>query len=203
MEQNNLEDYINKLKQMEENLNDDESDDLSYVNELSNLLSALNTDVSIESIVKVSIKKLSPDAVIPTYSKDGDAGMDLTAVSKEITDDYISYKTGLSFEIPKGYVGLLFPRSSNSKKDLLLTNSVGVIDSGYRGEVELRFKPIFNNKLENIPTLSNKLQNISTYNVGDRVGQIMILPYPKIQFVETDKLSESERGDGGFGSSGL
>jgi dUTP pyrophosphatase len=188
---------------MEENLNDDESDDLSYVNELSNLLSALNTDVSIESIVKVSIKKLSPDAVIPTYSKDGDAGMDLTAVSKEITDDYISYKTGLSFEIPKGYVGLLFPRSSNSKKDLLLTNSVGVIDSGYRGEVELRFKPIFNNKLENIPTLSNKLQNISTYNVGDRVGQIMILPYPKIQFVETDKLSESERGDGGFGSSGL
>jgi dUTP pyrophosphatase len=203
MEQNNLEDYINKLKQMEENLNDDESDDLSYVNELSNLLSALNTDVSIESIVKVSIKKLSPDAVIPTYSKDGDAGMDLTAVSKEITDDYISYKTGLSFEIPKGYVGLLFPRSSNSKKDLLLTNSVGVIDSGYRGEVELRFKPIFNNKLENIPTLSNKLQNISTYDVGDRVGQIMILPYPKIQFVETDKLSESERGDGGFGSTGL
>jgi dUTP pyrophosphatase len=193
MEQNNLEDYINKLKQMEENLNDDESDDLSYVNELSNLLSALNTDVTIESIVKVPIKKLSPDAVIPTYSKDGDAGMDLTAVSKEITDDYISYKTGLSFEIPKGYVGLLFPRSSNSKKDLLLTNSVGVIDSGYRGEVELRFKTIPNGKLE----------NISTYNVGDRVGQIMILPYPKIQFVETDKLSESERGDGGFGSSGL
>jgi dUTP pyrophosphatase len=87
----------------------------------------------------------------------------------------------------------LFPRSSNSKKDLLLTNSVGVIDSGYRGEVELRFKPIFNNKSE----------NISTYDVGDRVGQIMILPYPKIQFVETDKLSESERGDGGFGSTGL
>ncbi len=193
MEQNNLEDYINKLKQMEENLNDDESDDLSYVNELSNLLSALNTDVSIESVVKVPIKKLSPDAVIPTYSKDGDAGMDLAAVSKEITDDYISYKTGLSFEIPKGYVGLLFPRSSNSKKDLLLTNSVGVIDSGYRGEVELRFKTILNGKME----------NISTYNVGDRVGQIMILPYPKIQFVETDKLSESERGDGGFGSSGL
>jgi dUTP pyrophosphatase len=188
-----LEDYINRLKKLEENLNDDESDDLSYVNELGSLLSALNSEVTIESFVKVQIKKLSPDAVIPTYSKDGDAGMDLTAVSKEITDDYISYKTGLSFEIPKGYVGLLFPRSSNSKKDLLLTNSVGVIDSGYRGEVELRFKPILNGKLE----------NISTYNVGDRVGQIMILPYPKIQFVETDNLSESERGDSGFGSSGL
>lgn len=194
MEQSNLEDYINKLKQMEENLNDDESDDLSYVNELSNLLSALNTDVNIGSVpVRVPIKKLSSDAIIPTYSKEGDAGMDLTAVSKEITDDYISYKTGLSFEIPSGYVGLLFPRSSNSKKDLLLTNSVGVIDSGYRGEVELRFKPILNGKLE----------NIKTYEVGDRVGQIMIVPYPKIEFVETENLSQSQRGDGGFGSTGL
>ena len=192
MEQSNLEEYINKLKQLEENLNDDESDDLSYVNELSNLLSALNTDVSISS-VKVPIKKLSQDAIIPTYSKQGDAGMDLTAVSVEYTDDYISYKTGLSFEIPSGYVGLLFPRSSNSKKDLTLTNSVGVIDSGYRGEVELRYKYILNGKLE----------NAKIYNVGDRVGQIMIIPYPKIEFVETDKLSESERGDGGFGSSGL
>lgn len=192
MEQSNLEEYINKLKQLEENLNDDESDDLSYVNELSNLLSALNTDVSIAS-VKVPIKKLSQDAIIPTYSKQGDAGMDLTAVSVEYTDDYISYKTGLSFEIPSGYVGLLFPRSSNSKKDLTLTNSVGVIDSGYRGEVELRYKYILNGKLE----------NAKIYNVGDRVGQIMIIPYPKIEFVETDKLSESERGDGGFGSSGL
>lgn len=194
MEQSNLEDYINKLKQMEENLNDDESDDLSYVNELSNLLSALNTDVNIGNVpVRVPIKKLSSDAIIPTYSKEGDAGMDLTAVSKEITDDYISYKTGLSFEIPSGYVGLLFPRSSNSKKDLLLTNSVGVIDSGYRGEVELRFKPILNGKLE----------NIKTYEVGDRVGQIMIVPYPKIEFVETENLSQSQRGDGGFGSTGL
>lgn len=194
MEQSNLEDYINKLKQMEENLNDDESDDLSYVNELSNLLSALNTDVNIGSVpVRVPIKKLSSDAIIPTYSKEGDAGMDLTAVSKEITDDYISYKTGLSFEIPSGYVGLLFPRSSNSKKDLLLTNSVGVIDSGYRGEVELRFKPILNGKLE----------NIKSYEVGDRVGQIMIVPYPKIEFVETENLSQSQRGDGGFGSTGL
>lgn len=194
MEQSNLEDYINKLKQMEENLNDDESDDLSYVNELSNLLSALNTDVNIGSVpVRVPIKKLSSDAIIPTYSKEGDAGMDLTAVSKEITDDYVSYKTGLSFEIPSGYVGLLFPRSSNSKKDLLLTNSVGVIDSGYRGEVELRFKPILNGKLE----------NIKTYEVGDRVGQIMIVPYPKIEFVETENLSQSQRGDGGFGSTGL
>lgn len=195
MESNNLEEYINKLKKIEQELNDDNSDDLSYVNELNGLFSALNSDIYSETQlpIKVPIKKLHPNAVTPTYSKEGDAGMDLTAVSKEITDDYVSYKTGLSFEIPSGYVGLLFPRSSNSKKDLLLTNSVGVIDSGYRGEVELRFKPILNGKLE----------NIKTYDVGDRIGQIMIIPYPTIEFVETENLSNSERGEGGFGSTGF
>ena len=118
--------------------------------------------------------------------------MDLTAVDVEFTDDYISYKTGIAIEIPKGYVGLVFPRSSNSKKDLLLTNSVGVIDSGYRGEIEIRYKTILNNKKE----------NISIYNTLDRVGQIMIIPYPSITFVEVDELSQTERGDGGFGSTG-
>lgn len=193
MESNNLEEYINKLKKIEQDLNDDNSDDLSYVNELNGLFSALNSDIYSESQlpIKVPIKKLHPNAVMPTYSKEGDAGMDLTSVSVEHTEDYISYKTGLSFEIPSGYVGLIFPRSSNSKKDLLLTNSVGVIDSGYRGEVELRFKPVLNGT------------RLLIYDVGDRVGQIMIIPYPTIEFVETENLSNSERGDGGFGSTGL
>ena len=193
MESNNLEEYINKLKKIEQDLNDDNSDDLSYVNELNGLFSALNSDIYSESQlpIKVPIKKLHPNAVIPTYSKEGDAGMDLTSVSIEHTEDYISYKTGLSFEIPSGYVGLIFPRSSNSKKDLLLTNSVGVIDSGYRGEVELRFKPILNNT------------RLLIYDVGDRIGQIMIIPYPTIEFIETENLSNSERGEGGFGSTGL
>lgn len=142
--------------------------------------------------MKIKIKKLHSQAIIPTYAKEGDAGMDLVATQIELNLDYISYKTGLAFEIPKGYVGLVFPRSSNSKKDLLLTNSVGVIDSGYRGEVELRFKTILNNKTE----------NILTYNVGDRIGQIIILPYPRIEFEEVEELSETERGEGGFGSSG-
>ena len=193
MESNNLEEYINKLKKIEQDLNDDNSDDLSYVNELNGLFSALNSDIYSESQlpIKVPIKKLHPNAVMPTYSKEGDAGMDLTSVSVEHTEDYISYKTGLSFEIPSGYVGLIFPRSSNSKKDLLLTNSVGVIDRGYRGEVELRFKPVLNGT------------RLLIYDVGDRVGQIMIIPYPTIEFVETENLSNSERGDGGFGSTGL
>jgi len=139
--------------------------------------------------MKVKIKKLVENAVIPAYSKPGDAGMDLTCTEIELTQDYIAYKTGLAFEIPEGYVGLLFPRSSNSKKDLLLSNSVGVLDSGYRGQVEFRYKHISTDW-----DLANK------YSVRDRIGQIIILPYPQIEFEEVQELSETERGNGGFGS---
>ena len=91
--------------------------------------------------MEIKIKKLSKDAVIPKYAKEGDAGMDLVATSKEYDGDGNTvYGTGLAFEIPKEYVGLLFPRSSNAKTDLRLTNSVGVLDSGYRGEVMFKFR---------------------------------------------------------------
>ena len=139
--------------------------------------------------MKVKIKKLADNAVIPQYAKDGDAGMDLTAVSKTFDNDgNIVYGTGLAFEIPKGYVGLLFPRSSNSKKFLTLCNSVGVLDSGYRGEVTFKFKKI---------GIVNRV-----YEIGDRIGQIIIMPYPVIEFEEVDSLSETERGTGGYGSTG-
>jgi dUTP pyrophosphatase len=205
MNTNEIEEYLKKLKEFEKDLNTGNVDD-DFVSQLNKLMGSLSNDISSEvnginnelekfgvkiPSLLVNIKKLHPNAVIPTYSKEGDAGMDLTSVSIEHTEDYISYKTGLSFEIPSGYVGLIFPRSSNSKKDLLLTNSVGVIDSGYRGEVELRFKPILNNT------------RLLIYDVGDRIGQIMIIPYPTIEFIETENLSNSERGEGGFGSTGL
>lgn len=135
----------------------------------------------------VNIKKLDPKAVIPTYAKPGDAGMDVTAVSVEITEDYVEYDTGLAFEVPSGHFMAIFPRSSNSKKDLLLANSVGILDSQYRGPLKLRFKLLRDE--------SDKI-----YSVGDRVGQIMILPYSIIGFNEVDTLSETERGAGGFGS---
>ena len=140
--------------------------------------------------MKVKIKRLTPNSVIPSYAKSGDAGMDLTATSK-FFDEYgnICYGVGLAFEIPEGYVGLLFPRSSIYKQDLFLTNSVGVIDSGYRGEITFKFKPVhFDIKHH--------------YQVGDRIGQLIIIPYPDIEFVEADELSDSERGEGGYGSSG-
>ena len=89
--------------------------------------------------MKINIKKLHPDAVIPRYAKPGDAGMDLTAV--DVSSDYscLTYKTGLAIEIPEGYVGLLFPRSSVYKTGQQLSNCVGVIDSGYRGEIMMKF----------------------------------------------------------------
>lgn len=144
--------------------------------------------------MKVKIKRLHPNAVIPKYAKFGDAGMDITATQKLI-DEYgnIVYSTGLAFEIPTGYVGLLFPRSSNAKTDLALTNSVGVLDSGYRGEVMFKFSNIMR---------SNSTNAFNDYKVGDRIGQILIIPYPQVEFEEVDELSETERGEGGYGSTG-
>lgn len=141
--------------------------------------------------MQVKIKRLHKDATIPAYSKPGDAGMDLTATSAtKDQNGNVVYGTGLAIEIPYGYVGLIYPRSSNSKTDLYLTNHVGVIDSGYRGEIMFKYRSI------------NGLLNSKVYQLGDRVGQLIIMPYPQIELVESDELSDSERGDGGFGSTG-
>ena len=136
--------------------------------------------------LEIKIKKLHPDAKIPKYAKLDDAGMDVFAVTKKEESKFIEYGTGLAFEIPKGYVCLIFPRSSLSNKDLILANHVGVLDSGYRGELKLRFKRV----------------GEDVYEIGDRIGQIMIVPYPKIEFQEAEKLLGTDRGGGCFGSSG-
>jgi dUTP pyrophosphatase len=150
--------------------------------------------------MEVKIKKLHPDAIIPAYSKSGDAGMDMVATSAQISEDglYIEYGTGLSIEIPDGYVGLLFARSSISKTPLVLANHVGVVDSGYRGEIKFRFKDLLINQNENGELFGSEL----AYEVGNKIGQIMILPYPQIEFVESEELSDTSRGEGGFGSTG-
>lgn len=140
----------------------------------------------------VKIKKLDPKAVIPKYAKLGDAGLDLTAISygyDSLHDNHI-YGTGLAIEIPKGYVGLVFPRSSNRKTDAYMTNHVGVIDSGYRGEIMVTYK--------------NKAFAVfkQPYHTGDRIAQLIIMPYPSINLVEVEELSETERGEGGHGSTG-
>lgn len=149
------------------------------------------------------------------YATDGSAGMDLVATSVKIDNEgNFVYGTGLAFEIPKGYVGLLFPRSSNTKKDLVLLNSVGVLDSDYRGEVTFKYRPTINTinllqvwwqkcvlrRKELAPNIYNFSRNI--YEVGDRIGQIIIVKHPYIEFIESDELSETKRGTGGYGHTG-
>lgn len=139
--------------------------------------------------MKVKIKRLDKSAVIPKYAKDGDAGLDLTATAYKVNErgQYI-YTSDLALEIPDGHVGLLFPRSSICKKDLEMTNSVGVIDSNYRGPI----KSVFN------PTCEDP----EIYELGERFAQLIIIPYPKIEFEEVEELSETNRGTGGYGSTG-
>jgi dUTP pyrophosphatase len=175
--------------------------------------------------MKLKIKKLDPLATIPSYAKGGDACFDLTAVSVSSANDYIEYDTGLAVEIPEGYVGLIFPRSSVTNKDLMLKNSVGIIDSGFRGSIRFRFNVVrqsIRNEAteedyqtyftENQITDPKQIQYIrnkglsryspNSYNVGERIGQMMILPYPTVEFEEVDELSNTERGHGGYGSTG-
>lgn len=149
--------------------------------------------------MKVRIKKLVPEAVVPHKAFKSDAGFDLVATSRS-RDEHgcIVYGTGLAFEIPEGYVGLLFPRSSNAKKDLLLSNSVGVLDSHYRGEVTFKFKPA--QKFGWCRTCEAAYRDV--YEVGDRIGQLIIMPIPEIEFEVAEELSETDRGTGGYGSSG-
>jgi len=138
--------------------------------------------------MRIRVKKIHPDAVIPRYAHFGDAAVDLVATTKW-EDDHgnVCYGTGLAMEIPENHVGLLFSRSSVSKTNLRLTNAVGVIDSGYRGEIMLKFDKNGNKQ----------------YNTGDRVGQLILVPIPSIQFVQVVNLPKSDRGFGGFGSTGV
>jgi len=156
--------------------------------------------------MKVKFKKLHEDAVLPKKANPGDAGMDIVCVSDGVAINsgedknqwyYIEYQTGLAVEIPENHVGLLFPRSSISKSALLLSNSVGIIDSSFRGPVCLRFKID-----ANIANQAVGEWQPAIYKKGDRIGQLMILPYPTIEPEFADELSETERGSGGFGSSG-
>jgi dUTP pyrophosphatase len=140
-------------------------------------------------MTKLKIKKLSDKAVIPFYATPGAAGMDLTATEIEVHGGQMTYYTGLAVEIPKHYVGLLFPRSSVYKMDQSLANCVGVIDSDYRGEIMLRYRDLNRD--------SDKF-----YLPGDRVGQLVILALPFIQIEDATELSETDRGDGAFGSTG-
>ena len=142
-------------------------------------------------IMYLKFKKLNHRALIPSYSVKGDAGLDLTSTSLDKSNPlYWEYGTGLSVEIPLGCVGLLFARSSISKTEHSLRNSVGVLDSGYRGEIKLRM------------TTPSTSASTAGYSVGDRIGQLIVFEIPRIKIVEEEELSATVRGGGGFGSTG-
>jgi len=145
----------------------------------------------IDDSICVKFKRLSPEAIVPTFSRVGDAGADLVATSVTETDLYIEYGTSLAIALPDGTAGLIFPRSSLSNYHLALSNSVGVLDQNYRGEIKFRFK-----KTNNGPSASY-------YKVGDRIGQLIVLPIPAITFEEVEELDETNRGESGYGSSGV
>lgn len=151
--------------------------------------------------MEIRFKKLVPEAQTPYRKIDIDAGFDLYATSIVETSEYIQYNTGIAVEIPEGYVGLVFPRSSVTKYDLMLKNSVGVIDASYRGEIMCRF---YGTKTINY-NVGNKSATIygdNKFNVGDRVAQIVFMELPKITLIETEELSDTQRGSGGFGHTG-
>lgn len=175
--------------------------------------------------MQVKFKKMHPNAVTPTIAKPGDAGLDLTAVSVEYDEAYqcIVYDTGIAIEIPTGFVGLVYCRSSIKKKNLFLTNHTGIIDSGYRGTIKFAFKSDidyfdcpssskdFQEELNDgffihFDSFDDKQRNVikytKVYKPGDRVGQLIIMPYPQIELIEAEELSTTERGTGGYGHTG-
>jgi len=160
--------------------------------------------------MEIRYKKLSELAQTPYKKYEVDAGFDLYTTRRKTTDKYIEYGTDIAFEIPEGYVGLLFPRSSITKMDFILKNSVGVIDASYRGEIVFRFSNNFSELAENythegqyiIDFKTQLLRKPDQFEVGERCGQIVFLEIPKITLLETNGLSETIRGSNGFGHTG-
>ena len=138
--------------------------------------------------MKIRFKKINPAAVAPKQCTIGAAGFDLTAVSVEEDSLTVRCDTGVAVEIPNGYVGLLFPRSSVYKTGLAMANAVGVLDPDFRGAISAIFY--------------KRRHKVNPYKVGDRVAQLVIVPIKNVEFVEVDELSETERGAGGYGSTG-
>ena len=139
--------------------------------------------------LKVKFKRTSDHPFVPTYAHTTDAAMDLVAVDieKNLDHEYVEYSTGVAVQVPEGYVGLVFPRSSISKTSHSLANAVGVIDPGYTGEIKLRMR-------------YKDDQEDREYTYGDKIGQLMLVEIPKVELEEVTDLGKTQRGDGGFGS---
>ena len=143
--------------------------------------------------IKIKVKKLNDKAVIPTRGSEYSAGMDLyAAISRHAginPHETVTIPTGLSMELPEGTFGAIFARSGlATKSNLRPANCVGVCDSDYRGEY--------------IVALHNDSDNTRIIEPNERIAQVVVMPYIPIEFEEVDDLTDTERGDGGFGSTG-
>ena len=143
--------------------------------------------------MKVNIKKLKENAILPTYGSSAAAGADLYACNEEKiiipAHKTVLVPTGLSMEIPEGYAGLIYARSGiATKRGLAPANKVGVVDSDYRGEVMV--------------ALHNHSETDAEIDVNERIAQLVIAPFLKVEFNETEELTDTQRGEGGFGSTG-
>jgi dUTP pyrophosphatase len=141
----------------------------------------------------IKYKKLNELAKVPTRGSDSAAGYDLYAATEAKIIIYphstLMISTGLSLELPEGYFGAIFARSGlASKQGLRPANCVGVVDSDYRGEVKV--------------ALHNDTDLVQSFEAGDRIAQLVLLPYVEMTFVETEEITETERGEDGFGSTG-
>lgn len=166
--------------------------------------------------VNVKFQKLVPEAVVPTFGREGDVGADLVCTSRHFDENGAAvYGTGIAIQLPEGYYADLRARSSIAKYDLVLANGVGTIDPNYRGELILKFKPAAafcetadaersGKTTVDFDTIAFPEKDYETtlYNIGDKIGQLVILPYPKVNFIEVEQVEDSNRGAAGFGSSG-
>lgn len=142
--------------------------------------------------MKVGLKLLTPQAKVPTYATDGSGAFDIYSTTEGVIlpNSNNVFGTGCVFQIPKGYVMLIFSRSGHGfGHDIRLGNCVGVIDSDYRGEVKVKLTSDSNFKAMKV-------------HKGDRIAQGIILPYEIVEFEELPYVDETERGEGGFGSTG-
>ena len=149
-------------------------------------------------MIKANVKRLSDTAILPTYGSEKAAGMDLYADVKSLgvdklyigPGDCLKVPTGFAFELPEGYCTLILARSGlSTKKGLRPANCVGLCDEDYRGNYVV---PLYNDSHED-----------QVIEHGDRIAQLMFIPYVQSFLIEVDNLSETDRGEGGFGSSGV
>lgn len=150
----------------------------------------------------LKFKKTHENAITPIKANETDMCYDLFAVEDgKLSEMFIEYDTGIAFDIPEGYDIQVFPRSSISKYDLVLANSTGIIDNGYRDSIKCRFKIVIHNSQGLRDMFENEEPKL--YKKGDRIAQFTLVKKVNYKLEEVDSLSESERGLGGFGSSGV